>query len=360
MNERSGSVSQLCRRAARGAQLSETECARLLQARDDEAEEVFATARALRRQHFGDVVFLYGFVYFSTFCRNACSFCLYRAGNPAAPRYRKDAVAVVEVCRSLVSAGVSVVDLTMGEDPELRSDAGLNVLLDLVAAVRTEVDAAIMVSPGCLPDSALSSLHAHGADWYALYQETHSPELYRDLRVGQAYADRVAARASARRCGLLVEDGMLTGVGDLPGDRARSIVVMRGEGSEQVRVMSFVPQAGTPLADMQAPGDDDELLTIAVMRLAMPDRLIPASLDVRGLEGLEARIMAGANIVTSLVPPLSGLAGVSQAELGIDCGDRTVASVVPRLQALGLRAGTAAEYRDCLVSLTRRASAVGS
>ena len=62
---------------------------------------------------------------------------------------------------------------------------------------------------------------------------------------------------------------------------------------------------------------------IAVMRLAMPDRLIPASLDVEGIAGLEARLEAGANVVTSIVPPQSGLAGVSQAELDIDAGLRT-------------------------------------
>ena len=64
-----------------------------------------------------------------------------------------------------------------------------------------------------------------------------------------------------------------------------------------------MPQAGTPLADVRPGGDADELLTIAAMRLAMPDRFIPASLDVDGIAGLERRLRAGANVVTSIVPP---------------------------------------------------------
>ena len=99
--------------------------------------------------------------------------------------------------------------------------------------------------------------------------------------------------------------------------------------------MSFVPQTGTPLATTTAAGDEAELLSIAVLRLAMPERLIPASLDVAGIDGLERRLQAGANVVTSLVPPGSGLLGVSQAELGIDEGERSVASVVPRLEGSG-------------------------
>ena len=100
--------------------------------------------------------------------------------------------------------------------------------------------------------------------------------------------------------------------------------------------MGLVPQHGTPLARTPAPGTFDELLVIAAMRLRMPERLIPASLDVAGLAGLDARLHAGANVVTSIVPPTAGLAGVSQSELDIDQGLRTVAEA-GHLAALGLR-----------------------
>jgi methylornithine synthase len=80
------------------------------------------------------------------------------------------------------------------------------------------------------------------------------------------------------------------------------------------------------------------------MRLLMPDRLIPASLDVEGIEGLRSRLDAGANVVTSLVPPQSGLCGVAHAEYEVDDGLRTAAEVRPRLAGLGLRQGTQKEY----------------
>ncbi len=74
---------------------------------------------------------------------------------------------------------------------------------------------------------------------------------------------------------------------------------------------------------------------IAVMRLLFPDRLIPASLDIDGVAGLQARLNAGANVVTSLIPPRLGLAGVAQSTRDIDDGYRTVAGILPLLEQIG-------------------------
>lgn len=350
-------IRDICERALGGGMLAEHDLELLLRAGAGERERVFAAARELRTAHFGDAVFLYGFIYFSTYCHNDCAFCFYRAGNEQSPRYRKSLPEVVAICRDLAASGVVLLDLTMGEDPAVRGDGTYAGLLDLVEAVRDGSGLPVMVSPGLVPDAVLAGLRTRGADWYALYQETHTPELYERLRLGQPGPARAAARSAARRAGLLVEDGILTGIGDTAADRARSIVAMRDAGWEQVRVMTFVPQAGTPLAGVRPAGDADELLTIAAMRLAMPGRLIPASLDVDGIRGLERRLQAGANVVTSIVPPTVGLAGVSQSELDIDEGFRTVAGVLPHLERLGLRATSPDEYRDWLAAAHAGAAA---
>ena len=349
-------IRELCARALEGDVLDEAALARLLAADDEAAEELYVAARELRARRFGNGVFLYGFVYFSTFCRNACAFCYYRVGNPESPRYRKRPDEVVAICRDLAASGVDLLDLTMGEDPDLLED-GAARLVELIAAVREATDLPVMVSPGVVDDEVLRALRRRGADWYALYQETHSPELYERLRIGQPFARRAEARAAARAAGLLVEDGLLTGIGDTVADRARSIAAMRAGGEQQVRVMTFVPQAGTPLAATPPPADGDELRTIAVMRLVMPERLIPASLDVDGIRGLERRLQAGANVVTSIVPPTTGLAGVSQSELDIEEGHRTVAGVLPHLARLGLRHAGAAAYVAWVEAARGRASA---
>jgi methylornithine synthase len=146
--------------------------------------------------------------------------------------------------------------------------------------------------------------------------------------------------------GMLIEEGILAGAGDVTDDVVTSIGAMKRLEAHQIRVMTFVPQEGTPLVNLAAPSFRRELLTIAVMRLVFPDRLIPASLDVGGIRGLEERLLAGANVVTSLIPPHIGLVGVSQSFLDVDEGYRSVEGVVPVLEKMGLRTATAGEYAE--------------
>ncbi|WP_319403635.1 methylornithine synthase PylB [uncultured Anaeromusa sp.] len=338
-------------KALRKASLSKHEIAYLLQRRlPEEKELLYQAARMARQEVFGQKVFLYGFVYFSTFCRNDCAFCLYRKSQKQCLRYRKSDDEVVRIAQALAQSGVHLIDLTMGEDPHYVSSgrAGHKALVQLVRRVKTEAGLPVMISPGLVPKDVLLELKKAGADWYACYQETHNRELFGKLRLEQDYDARWEAKVFAKAAGLLVEEGLLTGVGDTSLDAVQSLSEMKRLGADQVRTMTFVPQKGTPLEALSTPDREVELNLIAVMRLLFRASLIPASLDVEGIEGLRARLQAGANVVTSIIPPEAGLAGVSQETLDIEEGYRTVQGVAPVLASCGLTAATAAEYQAWL------------
>jgi methylornithine synthase len=294
--------------------------------------------------HFGDRVFLYGFLYFSTHCRRMCSFCFYRKSNTKCPRYRRDPEQVADMARRLEESGVHLVDLTMGEDPVIHDGKRYDQLVKLVKTVRDRVGLAIMVSPGVLPRKVLRSLKEAGADWYALYQETHNKPLFSTLRLNQDYEERLKAKIDARKEGLLIEDGILLGVGESDEDRVNSIFAMESLGASQVRAMGFVPQEGSPMEWQESPPIIDEMKTMAVMRLVHQDKLMPASFDIDGLKGMELRLASGANVVTSIIPPNSGLAGVAQAHLGVDEGLRSVEGIRPFIERLGLHIAPKKSY----------------
>jgi methylornithine synthase len=333
--------------AEAGEPLSEEEIVRLLSiTQREERETLFAAARRLRAEQFGDKVFLYGFVYLSTYCRNDCLFCFYRRSNRASLRYRKSHGQVLHAARQLAESGVHLIDLTMGEDPAHIDEDGSEELANLVASVRQVTSLPVMISPGLVDEEVLTKLKEAGASWYACYQETHSRPLFEELRPDQDFHRRLDGRRVARRLGLLTEDGMISGLGESAREVALTLMAMGETDADQVRVMSFIPQTGTPLSQ-HPPGDPgEEAKIIAILRLLFPDRLIPASLDIGGLEGLGERLDAGANVVTSLVPPGQGLAGVAQNSLDIDDGRRTVAGVGPVLRDRGLSPATRAEYRQ--------------
>lgn len=336
-------LEQILYKAKNGEELSREQISFLLaQTEEESVQKIFEAARNVRNKHFGNKVFLYGFVYFSTYCKNNCSFCYYRVANGKPPRYRKQLDEIVATAKELADSGVHLIDLTMGEDPYYIDHP--ERLVTLVKAVKEETGLPVMVSPGLVKDSVIDQLAQAGATWYALYQETHNKELFSKLRLNQSYDERFHAKEHARATGMLVEEGLLTGAGSDINDTVRSFEIMDELKASQVRTMTFIPQDGIPLQGTVDGRFLSELLNIAVMRLLFPGKLIPASLDVDGLNGLEARLNAGANVVTSIIPPQEGYAGVANATHDINEGYRTVAGIGSTLEKCGLEKATVKEY----------------
>lgn len=317
---------------------------------ESETQYLFDAARSQRARFFGNTVFLYGFLYFSTHCKNDCCFCQYRKTNRSLKRYRKSTTDICNAAIEMETSGVHLIDLTMGEDQLMLSAGSSNVKRfgDIVLAVKDVTDLPLMISPGVLDDDTLAAFGGMGIDFYACYQETMSREHFSLLRSGQSFDRRLASKRRAKTHGMLTEEGLLLGAGETLESIAESLFVMRDERNDQVRAMTFVSQKGVTIDYSGRSGAIQELLTIAVMRLLMPDRLIPASLDVDGLKGLTARLDAGANVVTSIVPPDSGLAGVANNSLDIKEARRSMEKIIPVLKSCGLEVASKQAFKDWL------------
>jgi methylornithine synthase len=345
VNNFQNKLDAILQKAAHENRLEKEEIIFLLNLRKPrQVDAVFKVAQDVRSRYFRNRVFLYGFIYLSTHCRNQCNFCYYRKQNTQPERYRRRASDVVAAARSLADSGVHLIDLTMGEDPLFYRKQGYGPFMEMIKAVRLATGLPIMVSPGVVPPDVLMNFGAAGVSWYACYQETHNRKLFKQLRPGQSYTARMEIKKLAGKMGLLTEEGLLCGVGESDQDIADSIEAMGPPRLSQLRAMTFVPQKGTPMQSGVRPDPLREMLTIAVMRMMYPNRLIPATLDVDGLKGLKSRLEAGANVVTSLVPPGFGLAGVARKSLDIDDARRTVDGILPELEKLGLEPSSADDY----------------
>ena len=239
-----------------------------------------------------------------------------------------------------------MVDLTMGEDPYYYEDP--DRFVELVQIVKEELGLPIMISPGLMDNTTLIKAREKGANFLALYQETYDTELYRKLRVGQSFYGRVNSRLFAKKQGYCVEDGILTGIGN---DIESTILSLRGMSTnnpDMVRVMTFLPQEGTPLEDFRDQSCLSELKIISVLRLMFPKRLIPASLDLEGIDGMVHRLNAGANIVTSILPPDSQLEGVANYDRDLTERDRDIKSVIRRLETMGMEPARQADFEAVL------------
>jgi methylornithine synthase len=312
-------------------------------------DDIFSAARELRAKYFKSNILLYGFVYLSTYCRNDCRFCNFRSSLRSLERYRKTFFEIIEASMALAQSGVHLIDLTMGEDVSFITEPGYSLLLDCLAEIKEKTSLPIMFSPGKLGRNELKKAKSKGANWYACYQETHNRALFSHWRKGQDFDERLKAKLIAKEEGLLVEEGVLVGAGASCEDLADSILAMRELGAQQVRAMAYVPTPNGLLPDDQVNPAIQELLMIACLRLSIPGALIPASLDVEGLVGLEPRLKAGANVVTSLVPGGMGLAGVAQAHFDIENQNRSPAMVREKLAELKYNLTEVSEYKAWLV-----------
>lgn len=342
-------VSTIVKRLLARESVSREELKQLLSLTDAaDIELLYAAARQARTLCFGKEIFLYGFLYFSTYCRNDCAFCQYRKSNTQLFRYRKEEEVIRDAAIAMAASGIHLIDLTMGEDPVMFS-AGSTPMKrfgDIVMTVRRDTDLPIMISPGVIPKQILSHLAQAGIEWYACYQETHNRDHFTHLRGSQSYDSRLIRKRQAKSLGMLVEEGILLGTGESLDDVVDSLYFMKRDGVDQIRAMTFIPKKGITMDRVGDKSSLSELLTIAVMRLLMPDRLIPASLDVDGLEGLQARLNAGANVITSIVPPARGLAGVVNKSLDIEDSRRSMDHITPILQQCGLEVASRKSYRE--------------
>ncbi|MCR4708743.1 MAG: methylornithine synthase PylB [Clostridiales bacterium] len=327
--------------------MTKEEIVRILKTDDEnEIKALFERASGIRQEVQGDKIFAYGFVYFTTYCRNNCNFCYFRRSN-GIERYRKSEEEIYGLSKALVESGVDLIDLTMGEDP-LYHKEGFETVVRIIKRLKKELGTSVMISPGVVPDEIIDKFADAGADIFALYQETHNRELFKKLRKDQSYDERMHAKLYARDRGMYIEEGLLAGVGETPEDVADSLITMGEIGARQVRVMSFVPQEGSPMENFRTPDRIEELKIIALMRIMYPNALIPASLDVDGISGLKDRISAGANLITSIIPPKSGLMGVAHSVMDVDEGGRTVEEAAEILGTMGLRIADHKEFTEFL------------
>lgn len=305
--------------------------------------ELFSTANEIRRMNFGNKVFVYGFLYISTYCKNSCIFCPYNVNNKNAIRYRKTLDEILDYATKMKEEGINLVDITIGEDPYIYSSSdGFKYLLSAISSVVENVGLPVMCSPGAVPMEWIKKLKDAGATWLALYQETYNREIFEKTRVNQDFDYRLKVKKEAKKFGLLIEDGILLGIGETMDDCINAIYAMKELGANQVREMGYVPFEN---ASIRAPPPLlYEMKVTALMRLVHQDKLIAASYDIDGLKSLQLRLMVGANVVTSLIPAGSKLVGVANPELGLE-GSRSLKYVRPYLSEIGLEVATLKDYQ---------------
>ena len=243
-------------------------------------------ACALRREYWGNTVFLRGIVEFSNHCRQNCLYCGLRRSNTALARYRLQAAQILDCARAIKSLGLGTVVLQAGEDPDFSADA----LAEIIHRIKSELGLAVTLSLGEWSWAVYARWREAGADRYLLKLETTDAGLYARLRPGRTLGEREKALEDLRSLDYELGTGLISG---LPGQDA--VALHRGIESiarlqpDMFSIGPFQPHPQTPLHSAAAGAAEEALGGMAYARTLAPAAHIPVT-SALGLSGNHMRL----------------------------------------------------------------------
>jgi len=268
-------------------------------------ERLKEEACRLRRQYYGDKVYIRGLIEFTDYCKNDCYYCGIRRGNAKAQRYRLTKEEILSCCENGYSLGFRTFVLQGGEDPYYTDER----LEEIVRSIKAGYpDCAVTLSVGERSYASYARLRKAGADRYLLRHETADEEHYRKLHPPQmSLAERKACLYQLKELGYQVGAGFMVGSpGQTEQTIAQDLLFLKELEPQMVGIGPFIPHHATRFAK-ETPGSVElTLFLLSVIRILLPKVLLPATTALGTLDpyGREKGLAVGANVVMPNLSPV--------------------------------------------------------
>lgn len=261
-------------------------------------------AVAVRKQHYGNTVYVRGLIEFTNYCKNDCYYCGIRCSNRKAERYRLDEQQILDCCDAGYALGYRTFVLQGGEDPAYTPARIEKLVTDIKTA---HPDCAVTVSVGEQDTDTYRRWRKAGADRYLLRHETADADHYSKL-----HPARLTLENRKRCLRDLKELGYQVGCGFMVGSPFQTVehivkdLQFIGElQPDMVGIGPFIPHKDTPFGNETAGSVDMTLRLLSIIRLMLPRVLLPATTALGTLQdnGRENGILAGANVCMPNLSP---------------------------------------------------------
>ena len=289
-----------------GRTLTEEQFEHLVTHRSDEGARLLQTrAAAVRDEIYGRDIFVRGLIEFSNVCRNDCFYCGIRRSNPDLQRYRLSEAQIMHCVRSGHDLGFRTFVLQSGEDPSTDE-----AICDIVKQTKTEYpDCAVTLSLGERDRGTYEAFRAAGADRYLLRHETATKAHYEKLHpADMSFEHRMQCLSDLRDLGFAVGAGFMVGAPyQTPEDLARDFVFLQEFRPDMVGIGPFIPHKDTPFKDLPAGSLEDTLYDLSIIRLMLPNVLLPATTALGTIHplGREMGFDHGANVIMPNLSPVT-------------------------------------------------------
>lgn len=299
-------MKELIERLERERDLTNAEFAVLLdQSSGADRDFLFERARAVRDAHYGRKVYIRGLIELTNYCKNDCLYCGIRKSNASCERYRLTKEQILSCCESGYALGFRTFVLQGGEDGWYTDER----MTDIVRAMRQAYpDCAITLSLGERGRESFRRLYDAGANRYLLRHETADEAHYARLHpVSMTLTHRLQCLRDLKEIGFQTGAGFMVGS---PYQTTECIVrdfrFLQELKPQMVGLGPFIPHHATPLKDFPAGSTERTLLCLSIVRLLLPNVLLPATTALATIDG-DGRIKgmnAGCNVVMPNLSPL--------------------------------------------------------
>lgn len=272
---------------------------------EDEFEYIVEKADAVRKENYGNKVYIRGLIEYSNYCKKDCMYCGLRRSNKNADRYRLTLEELMECAEIGDNLGYKTFVIQGGEDAYFNDDR----MVEIIRALKEKYpDNAITLSLGERSYESYKKMFEAGADRYLLRHETATKKLYDSIHPGSTMEERRKCLYDLREIGYQVGAGFMVGIPNQTNeDLVNDLLFVKEFKPHMCGIGPFIPQKDTPLGDAKGGTLEKTVLMLAIVRLLLPDVLLPATTALATIDtiGREKGVKAGANVVMPNLSPQS-------------------------------------------------------
>lgn len=269
------------------------------------SEYLFEKSRKAANKYFGNHIYTRGLIEFTNYCENDCFYCGIREGNKNVERYRLSEEEMLDCCREGYALGFRTFVLQGGEDSFYTDSEMVSIITAIKEHYR---DCALTLSIGERSEASYKALYDVGADRYLLRHETADANHYGMLH------PRVQTLQNRKQClWTLKSIGYQVGTGFMVGspfqtleNLAEDLLFIKELSPQMIGIGPFIPHHDTPFRNKVQGSFELTLFLIGILRLMIPNALIPATTALGTINplGREKGILAGANVVMPNLSPV--------------------------------------------------------
>lgn len=270
---------------------------------EDDIAYLIRKSNETRMKHYGNKVYPRGLIEFTNYCKNNCVYCGIRGLNKNADRYRLSLEEILSACKEGYRLGYKTFVLQGGEDPFYTDERIVEIVKEIK---KIFPDCAVTLSIGEKSYESYKKYYDAGADRYLLRHETATRELYERLHPDMSFENRKRCLRDLKDIGYQVGAGFMVGLPDQSNqDYVNDLLFLKELQPDMVGIGPFIPQKDTPLANEGRGTVETTILMVALVRLLLPDVLLPATTALGTIDptGREKGLKAGANVVMPNLSP---------------------------------------------------------